>query len=464
MNLLFAIAALVVLVWGSLILLRGGLLASCLLLLLAGSCFGFAFFNLPGAIPLTIDRGLWVVVLVQYFICWRLGYAEPKPIGKADVVLALFLTAIFASTMTHDWRADHLLPVSRFVFYYVMPTGLYWVARNLPQTERGTYAILASLLGFGLYLAFTAFAETHLFWNLVFPGYITSSSFKEFLGRGRGPFLNPAGCGMFQSVCLAAVLLWWPRFGKIGRVLLALVALFLCAGIYWTLTRSAWMGGALALAIVLVARLPRNWRLPLVGGAALLSVVVVATQWEKLLSFKRDQQLSAAETADSAQLRPLLAALAWQMFLDRPVFGCGFGQYMEERVNYTSDRSIEMPLEKARPYVQHNVFLGLLTETGLVGTTLFILLLGLWVHGAWKIERTGSAPDWVRTEALLFLATVGAYVANGMFQDVAIIPMVHMLLFFLAGLTQGLLPYAAGAKRAPVMVPEMMTIRPYTIA
>ena len=43
----------------------------------------------------------------------------------------------------------------------------------------------------------------------------------------------------------------------------------------------------------------------------------------------------------------------------------------------------------------------------------------------------------VRQAGLLFLVLLCAYLANGMFQDVTIVPMVHMTLFFFAGLTVG---------------------------
>ena len=97
------------------------------------------------------------------------------------------------------------------------------------------------------------------------------------------------------------------------------------------------------------------------------------------MTFKRDQALTAQETAESAKLRPILAAVAWHMFCDRPLWGCGFGQYPERSIEYLSDRSIDLPLEKARPFVQHNVLLALLTETGLAGMGLFVVLLGTWL-------------------------------------------------------------------------------------
>ena len=50
---------------------------------------------------------------------------------------------------------------------------------------------------------------------------------------------------------------------------------------------------------------------------------------------------------------------------------------------------------------------------------------------------TGGAPLWGRQQALLLLAGFAAYFPNAMFQDMAIIPMASTILFFLAGVSEG---------------------------
>ncbi|HEY5312286.1 MAG TPA: O-antigen ligase family protein [Pirellulales bacterium] len=442
MQFLLLVAGLVAVVWGSLLLFRGGLLAGCLAVLLAGCCFGHSFFHLEmRPLPITADRVLWVVLMAQFCLLWRWGRLEPLRLGKTEYVLAALLVVLTASTVTHDWRVDGSQPMSRLLFYYFLPAGLYLVARAAPQSERSSRLVFMSLGLFALYLAVTAIGETRQIWALVWPSYIRSPAFPEFFGRGRGPLLNPAGCGLFQSVGLCAALLLWPRAGTWGRGCLLAAAAVTCYGIYCTLTRSAWIGGALSLATLLALTLPLHWRLTVLGTGALVGCLVVGSQWERIVSFKRDARLSATDTAESAKLRPLLATVAWNMFLDRPLLGCGYGQYLQENSSYVEDRSTDLPLPKSRPYVQHNVWLSLLTETGLAGTLLFTTLLVMWGRHAWRIEHAAAAPAWVRAEALLFLAALAAYGANAMFQDVTLIPMVNMLLFFMAGLTEGLRRY-----------------------
>jgi O-antigen ligase len=224
-------------------------------------------------------------------------------------------------------------------------------------------------------------------------------------------------------------------------------------GIYSTLTRSVWMGAGLGLFVILALSVPGRWRYGVVVSAVLAGIIVPVVGWDNLMVFKREKGVEAEVSADSAKLRPILAAVAWKMFQERPLLGCGYGQYSNEMTAYLSDRSLDMPLETARPYVQHNVFLGLLTETGLIGMTLFAALLAYWAWAAWLLWSHPHATEWMRLVGLLFLATLGAYLPNAMFHDMSLIPMVNMSLFFLAGASTGLSVRAGRAPNYRIVTP-----------
>lgn len=440
------VAISVALVGGAVVFLRGGLLAGCLVVLVAGTCFGHPFFNLPaGPVPLTVDRVLWIVLLVQCLLWRRMGRADPKPLGNAEIVLMAFFALLALSTFSHDWRANHSQPAARLLFYYLMPLGVYWVARQIPLRGRTAAALFAGLGGFGVYLALTGLAEAHGQSWLVYPRYIGATTEAEFLGRARGPLLNPAGSGLLQALCLGGALLWWPRLNRRGRAVLVAVATLISLGIFSTYTRSVWLGAGVGLFVLLALTLPRSWRLPVLGGILLCAAVAGAAKWEEILAFKRDRDLDVRESVESVKLRPILAVVAWNMFRDRPLLGCGFGHYEDEQVNYLDDRSTGLPLEKARPFTQHNVFLAILVETGLVGLGLYVALLGLWTRDAWRVWRSAAAPPWARQMVLLFLVLLSNYLTIGMFQDTALIPMVNMVLFFMAGITAGLRQYGCPA-------------------
>lgn len=448
MAILFAIIGAAALVWGAVVFWRGGLLGGSLAVLLAGTVFGHYFYNVPlGPAPVTIDRFLWVLLLAQAIVWRRWGVNDPKPLGKPEILLGLFAAVVLLSTLTHDWHADNNAPMARFLFFYVMPLGMYWVARQTRITEQGMRWLLGFLAVVGFYLAATAVAEMKQVWWLVYPQYIVSPEYPVFLGRGRGPLLNPPGNGILMGIGLVSMLLWWPRLGRRGQFVLLAVSLVFFAGVYSTLTRCAWIGAGLGLMILLGLTLPRAWRVPVLASSLIVASLVAVTQWERIMAFKRDETATAEDTAKSVELRPILARVAWNMFLDRPLLGCGFGQYMNESKYYLHDRSTELVLETARPYCQHNVFLAILTETGLVGMGLFVVLLFCWTRDAWRLWRCRALPLWMRQQGLLMLALLGNYLANGMFHDVSLIPMVNMILFYLAGVTRSLAPRVEEASK-----------------
>ena len=438
MELLAAIAVVCVLVWTGVILLRGGPLAGCLLFMAVATCLSADFFSFnAGPARMTIDRLLWGVVMLLYLVWRQRGWTDPKPVQAADKAALALVAYLAVRTLLTDPHGTGLTPVVNFVLWYVMPLGIYWVVRQSRIDRPQNTLILTCLTLFGIYLAVTVIAERFEAYWLVYPRYIVTSMTDKtanFVGRGRGPLLSPMVTGIQLAACFSAVLMFWPSCGRWGRCGVALAAALFALAFYSTMTRSVWMGAGLGLAVILGLGMPWKWRVPVLGAAVLLAGVFAAANWEQFVAFKRDKNLSARETADSVSLRPAMARVAWLMVLDRPLWGCGFGQYMPEHENYLADRSTELVLEKSRPYSAHNLLFGIVTETGLVGLGLFLALLALWGYDAWLLWRAVEAPLWVRQQGLFFLAVLSAYLVNGMFHHIALIPMSNILLFFAAGM------------------------------
>ena len=151
-------------------------------------------------------------------------------------------------------------------------------------------------------------------------------------------------------------------------------------------------------------------------------------------SFRRDRNVTEAEMAESAALRPLLATVAWDMFADRPLWGHGFGQYTQAKRLYHQTPT-EAPLKKVLPYMQHNVILSYLTETGLAGTLPLVGVLVLGWSAARRLQQRRRAAEEVAV-GWLGMACVAAYLVNGMFHDVSIIPMIGSLQMLLLGLVE----------------------------
>jgi O-antigen ligase len=440
MEFLVAILLLVASVWGILFVRRSGFLGMVLATMLIGCCFGHPFWHASlGPLPLTLDRLLVACLTLVYVVARVRGkWLEPKEVRKADILLLIMLAIFGVSTFTHAWQIERQQPLSKLAFLWLMPAALYWITRQIRFREAQVSVLYWSFAGLGVYLGLTALAETRD-WNwMIFPKYISSATYAEFLGRGRGPFLNPVGNGLFLTASLASTMLIWPSVRWRGRLVVVLCAAIQAIGIYSTYTRSVWLGAALVSIGVVLYLLPMRLRAPAIATAMIFSIAAVATQWESLLAFKRDKDGDAEMTLDSVKLRPILAYVSWQMFLDRPLAGCGFGQYNSAVRNYIYDRSTPLQLGRARDFVPHNVFLAIVTETGLIGLVAFLGLLGAWTRNCFRqLTRPRLGPN-ARRQALVGLAVIGCYTINGLFHDISVIAMCNMLLFATAGFSAGI--------------------------
>ncbi len=437
MTAIYVIAALVALVWGTIFLVRGSLVGGCLVYLLATSCFGYDFAHFSiGPVPMTIDRLVLAVLLTAYVLQRALGRTQRRPPETVDLLGAVFLGVLAASTLWGSVPADFKSLGLRFFGGYLIPLALYWIARQLPL-DRGRISFIQGVLaGLGIYLGVTGVLEITGQWWAVFPAHIADPNVGLHFGRARGPMVHSVSFGLYLGLGLLATWLWQWRFGRLGRLLLLLPAPIMLAGIYGSYTRSVWMGAALGLLLVLALTLRGWWRPLVLGGMISAALLVAVTRMDSLVAF--DRELPAEYTGKSVDLRGEMAYVSWKMFLDRPLLGFGFDQFFEAKLPYLADRSTTLDLQAMRTYVHHNTFLSVLTETGLVGLGLFLAILALWGRTAWRLASDRGLPDWVRAQGALTVGALGLYVCQALFHELSYLSMDNALLFFLAGIATGL--------------------------
>lgn len=407
--------------------------------LIAGSVIGYDFFNISkGPIPITIDRLLLGALLALAGWSWLTNRENLRLPNAMDLSLLGVIAILFFSTFTHDYKFSGNLPLSRLLFFYLLPLSLYWVVRTAKLNRLDLSLITASIGVLALYLALTGIAEVKQFHSIVFPRYIVDSTATEFFGRGRGPFLNPVSNGIFQVVGFCCIWFWWPRSSQRVRVLIVCATAVVAIGIYATLTRSVWMTLILVGGLGMWITTSQQQKGSLIIAGTLAGVLLFPILAEKVVSFKRDKNVTESQMSESAQLRPLFVAVAARMFQDRPLLGCGFGQYAQEKYPYLQDAYTGQPLSKTKTYLQHNVFLAYLAELGLVGLMLLLVMLGVMARSAWMLWLDQTKTLEQRQIGLLLAAVLVGYSVNGMFHDTSIMPMVNTLLFFVAGIVNNI--------------------------
>jgi O-antigen ligase len=436
------VAAAIGLVWGACLMARGSLLGGCSIFLLAANGFGFTSQNLHvRAIPLTIDWVLLFVLGAVYFAQWCLSRTDPKPIRTADALTLAFVGLLVLSTFTH-WFVlstdDPLSPLYRLIPAYVMPLALFWIARQSRLTSEGISFVQGALATSGVYLTVTGLLEMAQQQWLVFPHPIADPELGIQSGPAQGPMTQTVSTGLALAVCLASAVVWWPKLGRVGQIVLGAMMPFYLAAIYVTYAPSVWIGAALGLGTLLLLLLEGGWRRGALVGMLAAAVLASTTMLDRAMSVDRDR--SGENSRQSAALRSSFAYTSWKMFLDRPVWGVGFGHFPDEKIPYLADRNTELNLNAVRTWAHHSTPLSLLTETGLVGLGLFLAMLVAWGSTAWRLWSSPSSPSWVRAHGALLLSALLIYVCQSLFHELSYTPLDNSLMFFLAGIGMGMAP------------------------
>ena len=457
----------VVLVW-SLVVFRSHLLARLLhlaswpvlttLSLVICTVLGYEFFHRSvGPVPVTFDRICWFGLLAALAGSWLLGRQRLPRLNNLDLLVGMLFMLVAISTFSHDFRVKENLPLTRFLFFFLMPIGYYVLGRASHISRRDIMVCSALWIVVGIYLSLTAIFEVRGWYSLVWPRYIASAEFEEFFGRGRGPLLNPVANGTIMLVSLCSLLLYWRGADRLfcevpsdelrarfwgwvysirGQAILVLAGLAIAAGMLATLTRSVWLGIPLA-GLVFVWLPARRVVKGVILVGALVAALGIMAETGGGLKFKRDKNVSLDDMAESVSLRPILATIGLKMFNDRPWTGHGYGQYSTARTEYCYDFETDLPLQKGLDYFQHNVFLAYLVDLGLPGLLLLVSIIFVACFQSWSLARRHPDPLF-RNMGLFALVFLGAWVANGMFHDVMIISGIGSLTFFLLGMNNQL--------------------------
>lgn len=459
MSLLALLFGIALLVWAALLVRSASLPIAAMAVLLTGAFFGPPFFAMEGPFQISLDRIFWILLMALFIVHWRLGWTDTSRLNRSDVLLFILLGWLLIGSQRGGPVPDGSSPLGRWLFYFALPAGMYWVAKSCAPRGGDLRWVLSAFIGFVIYLSVVGILEWQGLHAFVFPRYIVDPSLPEFLGRARGPLLNPAANGVLLTAGLGLVLIRGIEADRLGKLLYGAAAAFICLAIYATLTRGVWIGAVLAIGAVAAFYVPRWARVLGLAATVLLAASLGLGLKEELLRLKRDKELSAEAAEKSIQLRPLLGVLAWEMFKDHPIAGVGYGHYFEHVPQYYHTNAYDMPLDLARGYMQHNVLLSLLVDAGLLGCALFTAILLIWTSHAIRLTRSQQVPRHSRQLGMLTLTMMIGYLFNGMFQDVSVMPMLHMFLFYAAGLTVGV-EQRGGMLAAGVAIPQTALATP----
>jgi putative inorganic carbon (HCO3(-)) transporter len=319
-----------------------------------------------------------------------------------DVPLLLFVAVSFIAALMSDKRLASLVNLRNFALISVI-----YMIGSLLGTRRIARRLFAVLLVSGVGIAVY--------------GIVT-----YMLGKGEGRFGRSTGsfsssmtfggmllilCSLFLAVAVSAAL------GKRFRLAVAGAALVSIASLFFTFTRSSWVGTTVSI-VVILAILRRRWLVPFAAALVLFVLILPAPYREQVKSIWDPKYPTNVH-----RLELLRGGLG--IIKDNPVIGVGTMDLADTYRRYMPPGAVEVFGH------MHNIFLQVAVQSGFAGLAAFCWLLlsffRLMVRNL-KLDLPPPERAWV-------VGSVGAltgFIVNGLFEwnfgDAEVVTLLYIIL------------------------------------
>jgi len=375
-------------------------------LALLGLMVSLPFLNFHHSLPLPTFYTEWLAFALGTAALLPLALARGKQTGFPFLSLGLIglmvVLLIQAALGTVAYAERSLLGA----LYMLWAALLVWLGAHLRE-QCGIERVGLVLQGFvafgGFLVAITGFI---LYYQIDWAGFrlISGAGMDGMYGSiaQRNNFANYLGCALASVVFL---------FGRrwLSLPLAMLLAAPILLGLVLSISRSAWI-------YVLLVSISACWtfwlgdreRLKPLAVFSLfvvivfvgLNLVVAYSSWfspggaqTQTLGERWGQTVSSDQVQLGVQIRIYLLKEAWAMFAARPVLGVGFGEFAWNLLEHGASFDGRTP---AMAIHAHNVLMGLLAETGLLGALCVVVPFVLWLR-AFPWSKPGLDVGWMLT-------------------------------------------------------------------
>jgi O-antigen ligase len=357
-------------------------------------------------IGVTVSPDRLVSIIILILAMWRfMGRTLPiHSIGSVSWYMLCFALYCTASTFLIGTGSGVLYRLFDFNYNPVM---MFILARSIPHSRQKLEFLCYTFLAIGAYLAINGIFERFGPQALVWPRYILDPSIGIQYGRTRGSFASSEALGQALAVCFLFYAMYATHVRGLKLCCTHLMILVLSIVVYATNQRAAWLSFGMCLALLALTKteLKRVSRVFL--GLALVGFLSgVGTHfsfWDATLFSRRQNTVDYRKVNNRTTL---------EMGKANPIFGVGFGNFMSTWPLYFRPEGADV---RDLTDGNHNTFLGLFAETGLVGLTLYLVIFCSMFRVGLRVYRKGTGLE--REFALIFLLAVLVYVFGGNFSD-----------------------------------------------
>lgn len=388
--------------------------------------------SIPFFFALTIPRIGIVVLAILLAAMVVLGRVQLRMAWPVSGAILALLAYFFVSAAVSGFETRSVVTVHyRLIGGYVFPFIVFVLVLHSFRAEQDFRRMAIFFAGLAVYLTFTGWCEHLGLRRLVFPSFINDPSVGIHWGRVRGPFVMSAGMGLALTFCFFSNLMLARGLAR-GRRLIYLLNALMVPVIFWTKTRSVWLGFALGALIWIAYSRRRVTRI--VGVSVLVSLVllVAVINMDNFLGTERAK--GGLTDMEPILMRVGLAQLTWEIFKVRPIFGVGFGHFRDFAPDFARDPS-STAFAFGATALEHNNLLSILGETGLIGIALYTLaIFMLLLHSVrlfGKLSPTGVG--FINRDLLvLYWILAVIYFVDGSFRETTDNPFANSLFFGLS--------------------------------
>lgn len=322
-------------------------------------CYLIIFFTLahPGVIyePLDPYRVYLVlsIILGGLFLTDAMqGRREIARLPQNKVVIGLLL----AYTLS-EFQYLYLTGTFNTFFFWFKKVVIFFLVANIIDTP--------AKLKKAFWWTFLAVVVLSLFgWSF----YLEDPELTRFRGR-----LGSVGDYNFSNSYAMLLTVTWPigfflfeaERSKLKKLLILGFLASFCVASLMTYSRGGIFGLTIAIVLSLIysKRTIRSKSLKTASIGAIM--VVFATVVTTMVVAQRNDVGGYFGGDASAGDRLMAWVAAVKMFFSNPIFGVGYGHFIDEAKNFGMDKSM----------ITHNTFLSVLAETGIFGTVLFVAMI-----------------------------------------------------------------------------------------
>lgn len=392
---------------------------------------------IPGRLPdLDIPRMTFVFVWLIFLLEIALGTRRQLPWTKVEAAMLAVLAGLLYSMFFIGQ-----LQVRLFLNGFAIPYAMFVLAKNVFQHRKDIDRLVYWFaLPLAFYFPINHFFEHLKLRHLVFPRYIldprVAGQAVHWGERTMGVFLQPVATGMAMISMFLLALYGLSRLrGALPRLMSWLLVAITPAAVFIILSRSVYTGFAISLIVLLAfSKKLKVYAMVILVATAL----AVMANWSNVKSEKREA--GGLATAETARSRLVLLQASFMMFADHPFSGVGFHEFEEHSLPYI--RRVRTTLLGAREawqgkhLKQHNHFLNMMTELGLMGLLpellMFYFLLRM-LYKARSVHDGALDNDFI----VVVWAIMAEYLTNAMFMEPRFYEFMNVLPFFMAGIVVG---------------------------